>query len=90
MISLAESELELAMKPDQLDTSPMLLNCMNGTIDLMSGQLRPHCRNDFITRIVPVEYDPDALCPLWDQTLEEIFPEKPELLISFSKRSAIP
>jgi putative DNA primase/helicase len=85
MASLAQSEIEIAITPARLDTEAMLLNCNNGTIDLTNGHLRAHDRNDFITRIIPIEYDPEALCPRWDRFLEEIFPGKPELSDFFQR-----
>lgn len=63
-----ESMVEMAApfapaRPADFDTDPWLLNCANGTLDLRTGQLRPHNRADRITRITPVEYDPDAWQP---------------------------
>ena len=60
MINLAKSELGIPISPDELDRNPFLLNVQNGTIDLTTGVLRPHRREDFITCIAPVEYDPVA------------------------------
>ena len=57
---------------DQFDTEPMLFNCKTGTIDLTTGVLRPHRREDMLTMICPVEYDPGATCPRWDRFLAEI------------------
>lgn len=45
----------------------------NGTIDLTTGELRPHDPADRITQLAPVEYDPDAECPKWLETLELVF-----------------
>jgi putative DNA primase/helicase len=72
MIELAQSENEFAITPDLLDTNPMLLNVANGTIDLETGRLRSHDRHDHITRVIPIDYDQDALCPLFDRFLAEI------------------
>ncbi|KAA0242502.1 MAG: DNA primase [Candidatus Brocadia sp. AMX2] len=73
MVSLAESEEEIPIQPDELDTNPYLLNCLNGTIDLRTGDLKPHDPKDFITKIIRVEYDPAAQCPQWLEFLEMIF-----------------
>jgi len=56
----------------QLDSNPMLLNCLNGTIDLETGRLLPHSRRDLITRMVPVLYDEKAECPIWLTVLKKI------------------
>lgn len=45
---------------DEFDAEPFLLNCSNGTLDLKTGNLRPHSRNDRITRIVNCNFDADA------------------------------
>lgn len=79
MISLAQSESEVSVRPDVLDANPMLLNCLNGTVDLTTGQLKPHTRSDFVTRVIQVEYDPEALCPRWERFLSEVFPKKSDL-----------
>ena len=48
----------------------MLFNCLNGTLDLRTGQLRPHRREDLITKMAPVAYNPDADCPRWNAVYE--------------------
>ncbi|MCK6467084.1 MAG: phage/plasmid primase, P4 family [Candidatus Brocadia sinica] len=73
MVSLAESEEGIPISPNELDTNPYLLNCLNGTIDLKTGDLKPHDPKDFITKIIRVEYDPAAQYPQWLEFLEMIF-----------------
>jgi putative DNA primase/helicase len=77
----------LDIKPQELDGDPMLLNCANGTLDLRSGELRPHRRGDFITRCIPLAYDPSAMAPKWFEFLERIFGGK-KTLIEFVQRAA--
>ena len=72
MVSLAESDLQVVTRPTDFDHSPWLLNVANGTLDLRTGDLLPHRREVMITKLAPVEYDPDARCPLWDAFLERI------------------
>lgn len=76
MIALARSDVPVM--PRQLDTDPMLLNTLNGTIELCSGKLRPHARADLITKLAPVEYDPAATAPRWEQFLTEVMPDPEE------------
>jgi len=85
MLSLAESEPGIPIAPDQFDTDPWLLNCLNGTIDLKNGELRPHNRDDLITRMVPVEYDAKATCPLFLKFLDRIMGGN-QSLISFLQK----
>ena len=64
---------ELAVIADELDADPWAFNCLNGTIDLRTGELRPHNRDDLITKLAPVEFHPDAPCPRFDRFLDEVF-----------------
>jgi putative DNA primase/helicase len=72
MLKLARSEGQIPILPGQLDTHADLLNCKNGTLDLRTGQLRAHRREDLITKIVPGNFDPNAKCILWEDTLKSI------------------
>jgi putative DNA primase/helicase len=85
MVALARHMV--ARKPDEFDADPWLLNCANGTLDLRTGGLRPHQREDRITKLVPVNYDPEARCPRWEQFLGEVFAPHPDL-IPFIQRAA--
>ena len=80
MLKLARSEPPIPIQPDALDRDPWILNCENGTIDLRSGELRPHRRKDYLTKLCPVEYRPDATCPTWLQTLNRCFGQDYELI----------
>jgi putative DNA primase/helicase len=73
-MELAKSEAEIAVTSDQLDTDPWLLNVANGTIDLRTGKLRKHRREDLLTKLAPVEYDPEASAPTFERFLERILP----------------
>jgi len=70
----------------EFDVDPWLLNCLNGTIDLRTGELMSHNPDHLITKLTPIEYDPDALCPRWDQFLLEVF-EGDEDVIEYVKRA---
>lgn len=85
MIALARPLV--AVTPDELDTDPWLLSVRNGTIDLRTGQLREHRREDLITRLAPVEYRRDAACPRWKRFLGEVFQPHPDI-IPFLQRAA--
>ncbi len=70
VVKLAEHQVVAG--PSDFDRDPMLLNVQNGVIDLRSGILRPHRREDLLTKITPVSYDPDASASKWDQFLTDI------------------
>ncbi len=75
MVSLAKSEVPVM--PEALDRDPWLLNASNGTIDLRTGELRDHGRDDLITKLAPVDYDPGADAPTWAAVLERTIPSEP-------------
>lgn len=70
MLRLAQAKLPVEVK--QLDQDPWLLNCTNGVIDLRFGKLLPHDRKFWITKQIPVSYDPDARCDRFEEFLNEI------------------
>ena len=78
MIALAKDLVPI--KVQELDSNNMLFNCQNGTIDLRTGFLNPHRREDFITLISPVEYDPNAHSDLWEQHLLRVTGNNRELI----------
>lgn len=57
---------------DSLDRDPYALNVMNGTIDLRTGELRPHNQGDLITKCIPIIYDPKAEAPTFKRALTQI------------------
>lgn len=73
MIKLSRNELPIT--PEELNADPWLFNCENGTIDLQTGQLHPHDPHDFLTKLSPVPYDPDAQCSTWETFLNRIMPD---------------
>jgi len=80
MIELARSEPTIPVTPEALDTDPWLLNVENGTFDLRAGQLREHRREDLITKIAPVQYDPAAKCPTWEAFLRRVMADDAGLI----------
>ena len=84
MVSLAQSELPVT--PDDFDKNGFLLNCKNGTIDLSTGNLLLHQKDNFITKLAPIHYDKSATCPLWIKFLNRIMDNNQDL-ISFLQRA---
>ncbi len=78
-LGLAAAHPAVAIDPAILDAAPHLLTCKNGTLDLKTGYLRPHSRDDLITRFVDLDYDKDAQCPRFMRFLDEIHPGDPEV-----------
>jgi len=86
MLSMAESEPELVVRPEDFDRNPWLLTVGNGTIDLRTGMLRAHQHEDLITKLAPVISDPEATAPTWERFLRRIFADNLEM-IAFLQRA---
>ncbi|MEZ6102739.1 MAG: phage/plasmid primase, P4 family [Pirellulaceae bacterium] len=71
---------KVAVHHSELDQHPFLFNVQNGTIDLRTGELLPHCRSHMITQISPVAFDPAADCKLWRTFLNRIMDNNQELI----------
>lgn len=85
MLALAYSEPGIAIRHEDLDRDPWLLNVANGTLDLRDGSLNPHRRVDLITKLCSVVFDREAECPRWDETLELVFENDPVMIAFFQR-----
>lgn len=64
---------------DAFDRNHDILAFNNGVVDLRTGKLREHRKEDLNTSVLSVDYDPDAQCPRWEQFLKEIMPGTPDM-----------
>lgn len=78
MIDLAKTQPNISISPQQLDKDPYLLNCLNSTINLKTGELLPHSKEHLITKTINVNYDSHAKCPNFEKFLLEIMGEDKE------------
>ncbi len=74
-LDLARGEPEIAVRAEDLDLGLMLFNTENGTLDLATGNLRPHSRADLLTKIARARFDPKASAPRFSKFLERILPD---------------
>ena len=80
MVELAQLRPGIPVTTGKLDSNAWALNVQNGTLDLRTGTLQQHERNDLLTKCAPVAYHPAAACPRWEQFLREVFCEEQELI----------
>lgn len=86
---LQESQTALAVPFEALDANPLDVNCESGllrfTVTDMSAEgagrvadfeMLPHARDQRVTKIMPVRYDPEARAPNFETFLEKIQPQK--------------
>lgn len=86
MLKAAQSEEMIAARAGDFDRDDWLLNCANGMVDLRTGTLQRHDRDKLITKLAPVDFDPNAPCDLWRDFLFTTFGEDAEL-IAFVRRA---
>ena len=80
LVRLARTSPKLAISHQELDADPWALNVDNGTLDLRAGRLRPHRREDLITKLAPVAFDLGAACPTWNGFLDRAMGGDAELV----------
>ena len=67
------------------DRNTDLFNCQNGTLNLTTGEFRPHDPADFLTMMSGIPYDPDATCPRWEQFISEVMCNDADLALYLQK-----
>lgn len=82
---IKEASALLAIDSSALDSNPWLFNCWNGTINMRTGAFHTHCKDDWLTKITPISYDPDSEAPLFKSVLHTCFAGNKEL-IDFVRR----
>lgn len=83
---LKEYEHYSPITPQMLDQNKAVIGCKNGILDLKDGKLYPHDKKAFITKQVPVNYNPNAPEPsLWLNFLNDIF-ARDESLINYVQK----
>lgn len=87
MVELAASEPRITRSAAEFDKDPFLVTCLNGTINLRTGTLRPHAREDNITRMLPVEFDAAASAPTWEAFLRRVMNDDEEM-VAYLRRAA--
>ena len=68
-VELAKTSPRFVLPASALDRDPWILNAENGTLDLRTGTLRAHRRDDMISKRAPVRYVLGATHPMLDRFL---------------------
>ena len=74
-LALALADPVIAITEESLNRDNWTLNLENGTLELRTATLRPHCREDMISLLAPVSFDPAARAPKWEAFVAEILPD---------------
>jgi putative DNA primase/helicase len=79
VMSLVSDDQRVAGTVDQWDVDPWLLNTPDGTVDLRSGDIRPHRAEDHITKCTAVAPDANCPTPMWTDFLKRVTADDEQL-----------
>ena len=80
MINMASKHEDIQVGLGDFDKDRNRINCLNGIIDLTSGQLMGRTPKDYVSKIINVDYDPHAKAPLFKTFIGQIFGHDKELI----------
>ena len=72
MVDVASNLEGLSVSKASFDQNTRLLNLLNGTLDLKTGELRPHSAEDMITKVAGCSFNPNGEAPRFKQFIKEI------------------
>ncbi len=73
ILRITRTEPEISQVSEDFDAKLDLLNLENGTYDLAKEEFRGHSAKDMLTKLMGVEYNPEAKCARFEQFMSEIF-----------------
>ena len=80
MTDLAARHKDVNVSVTQFDNDPTKVNCLNGIVDLKTGELVTHTPDHLLLKQAPVHYKRNAECHRFLGFMDEIFLEDQELL----------
>ena len=80
MLNLITGERGIMVSYEVFDVKPFLFTCQNGTLDLETGKLYESQRKDYLTKLSPVTFDPNATCETWVAFLNRIMLGQPDMV----------
>ncbi|EKD95362.1 MAG: hypothetical protein ACD_24C00509G0002 [uncultured bacterium] len=86
MVKISESEEGIPISSNDFDSNNYYINCLNGMVDLRTGELLPHNKDEYITNLIPINYNPVADYVKWAEFLDSIMDGNREL-INFIQRA---
>lgn len=61
-----QSGFQFPISADELDKDPMIIGLPNGCLDLNTCKPKETSKDEFITKSIRVDYNPEARCELWE------------------------
>jgi len=72
--------MQMLASINDFDKEPSELNCLNGIVNLKTGELRERSSEDKNTKLVNVSYSKDSKCPHFKKFVEEVFNHDKDLI----------
>ncbi|MCH7334692.1 phage/plasmid primase, P4 family [Acinetobacter modestus] len=85
MVDFASKDERVVVSVQSLDQDNNLLGCNNGVIDLTTGELLPPSQDYRITYSTGVVYNGKAKCPVFEQTVSDVFNGDAEMIAFFQR-----
>lgn len=80
ILTLLKTEPGVSVTSADFDRNQMWLNVGNGTLDLRTGNLRPHDSRDMLSMQIPTIFNPQADAPIWREFLNRIMDGNAKLI----------
>src|SRR5258708_423453 len=79
-VKVAQADPDFQISVAVLDTNAYELNTPSGIVDLTTGDLKPHNRESWHTKLTGAGYDRKGKCPKWIAFLNTTFQSDQELI----------
>jgi putative DNA primase/helicase len=80
VVGLAKSVSGMTVSSKDLDADPNLIGTKSGVLDLCAGRIVTGPISSYVTREMPVSWDPDAECPVFERFLKQMAREDMSLV----------
>ena len=80
IITMGSKHPDMVTHLTDFDTDPLKLNCLNGIVDLETGELISHTPSSLVMKQTSVAYKRHAKCPRFTKFLHDVFNEDKELI----------
>ena len=74
-VRVARTSPDIQVSPADFDANPMLLNVQNGILNLETCSLGRHDPSQLQTKLIPIDYDAEADCPIFQKFLSTSLPD---------------
>jgi len=80
MINMASKHEDIQVWLDDFDRNRNQINCLNGIVDLTSGQLKQRSSKDYVSKVINIDYNPCAKASLFETFIRQVFDHDKELM----------